>query len=257
MPAAPDLPPMPELDDTDLQTLARAGADALLESGLVAIPTDTQYALSVLASRGDAVMHCYAVKQRPDSEAMPVFISSLDDLDTVATGVDDGVRELAASAWPGSLTLVLPKNPDWHSLAVPSKTVAVRVPDHPVALAVLEAVGEPITGSSANRHSEPPAATSIDVRRTFSTEVETHEVMILPDMGSAPQGTASTILDCTSAPPRIVRAGAVSDAEVERLLAEHLPSEDPEQDLPDAAGLEASPDASAEADTAAPTPDRD
>jgi L-threonylcarbamoyladenylate synthase len=253
MPTTPDLPPMPEppeipaLDEADLQTLARAGAEALQRSGLVAIPTDTQYALSVLASRGDAVMHCYAVKQRPDSEAMPVFISSMDELDTVATDIEDGVRELAASAWPGSLTLVLPKNPAWHSLAVPSKTVAVRMPDHPLALAVLEAVGEPITGSSANRHGEPPAASQVDVRRSFSAELETHEVTILPDMGSAPQGIASTILDCTSAPPRIVRPGATSEEEVDRLIAQYLPQGD------SLAKAESQP----EADPAAPAQDRE
>jgi L-threonylcarbamoyladenylate synthase len=217
------MPPALDLTDADLPAIARAGAAALREGGLVAIPTDTQYALSVLASRGDAVMHCYAVKQRPDSEPMPVLLSSLDDLDTVATGIDDGVRELAASVWPGSLTLVLPKNPEWHSLAVPAKTVAVRIPNHPVALAVLEEIGEPITGSSANRHGEPPASSLEDVTRTFSQEVERNEVTILPTLGQAPQGNASTILDCTSPQPRIVRTGAFPDSEVERLLAEHLP----------------------------------
>ena len=203
----------------DLLPLAQQGAQALRDGRLVAIPTDTQYALSVLARRGDAVMYCYAIKQRPDSEAMPIFLPSLAALDEVATGFDDRVRELAAAVWPGALTLILPRNPNWHSLAVPTKTVAVRIPDHPLTLALLDEIAEPITGSSANRHGEPAALSAEEVGGAFGDEV-----LVLPDAGLLPQGAASTILDCAGPEPRVVRAGAISEVDVDRLLAEYLPT---------------------------------
>ena len=203
----------------DLLPLAQQGAQALRDGRLVAIPTDTQYALSVLARHGGAVMHCYALKGRPDSEAMPIFLPSIDALDTVATDFDDGVRELAAAAWPGALTLILPRNPSWESLAVPSKTVAVRIPDHPLTLALLDEIAEPITGSSANRHGEAAALNADEVRAAFGDEV-----LALPDAGLLPQGAASTILDCVGPEPRVVRAGALSELDVDRLLAEYLPA---------------------------------
>ena len=201
----------------DLLPLAQQGAQALRDGRLVAIPTDTQYALSVLARRGGAVMHCYALKGRPDSEAMPIFLPSIDALDTVATDFGDGVRELAAATWPGALTLILPRNPSWESLAVPSKTVAVRIPDHPLTLALLDEIAEPIPGSSANRHGEPAALNAEEVRAAFGDEV-----LVLPDAGLLPQGVASTILDCVGPEPRVVRAGALSELDVDRLLAEYL-----------------------------------
>lgn len=203
----------------DLLPLAQQGAQALRDGRLVAIPTDTQYALSVLARRGGSVMHCYALKGRPDSEAMPIFLPSIDALDTVATDFDDGVRELAAAAWPGALTLILRRNPSWQSLAVPGKAVAVRIPDHPLTLALLDEIAEPITGSSANRHGETAALNADEVRAAFGDEV-----LVLPDAGLLPQGAASTILDCVGPEPRVVRAGAVSELDVDRLLAEFLPT---------------------------------
>jgi L-threonylcarbamoyladenylate synthase len=203
----------------DLLPLAQQGAKALREGRLVALPTDTQYALSVLARSGGAVMHCYALKNRPDSEAMPIFLPSIDALDTVATDFDDGVRELAAAAWPGALTLILPRNPGWESLAVPTKTVAVRIPDHPLTLTLLDEIAEPITGSSANRHGERAALSEEEVRAAFGDEV-----LVLPDAGLLPQGAASTILDCVGPEPRVVRAGAVSEFDIDRLLAEFLPT---------------------------------
>lgn len=201
----------------DLTTTAHTAAEALRQGRLVAVPTDTQYALSALASHGGAVMHCYALKQRPDSEPMPILLPSADALDTVATNVSDGVRALARAAWPGALTLVLPRRMQWHSLAATGDTVAVRVPDHPLALAILDDLGEPITGSSANQHGKPAARTAEDVERAFGDEV-----LALPPLGVLPGGAASTILDCTDGAPRIVREGAVPGAEVERLVAAHL-----------------------------------
>ena len=200
-----------------LMALAAQGAETLRGGGLVAFPTDTHYALSVLAAHGPAIMRCYALKGRPDSEPMPIFLPSLSALDTVAAEVPDAIRALAEAAWPGPLTLVLSRNPEWRSLAAPGKTVAVRIPDHPLALALLASIGEPITGSSANRHGEEPAGTPEAIHELFADAVT-----ILPPLGLPPVGVPSTVLDCTGSEPRITRSGAMADDRVAELLSRHL-----------------------------------
>lgn len=200
-----------------LSTLIGRGIDALTSGGLIGLPTDTQYALSALASDGAAVMRCYALKQRPDDDAMPIFLPSLEWLDRVALGVSPAARALAEEVWPGAVTLVLARNPDWRSLAVSGKTVAVRIPDHPLALGLLAALDEPLTGSSANRHGAPPAIRANDVHESFGEAIS-----VLPELGVLPQGTASTILAWDDAEPRILRSGALSDEEVAALLQRHL-----------------------------------
>ena len=193
------------------------GVDALTGGGLIGLPTDTQYSLSALASDGAAVMHCYALKQRPDDDAMPIFLPSLAWLDRVAIDVPAAARALAEEVWPGALTLVLQRNPEWRSLAVPGKTVAVRIPNHPLALQLLAALDEPITGSSANRHGDPPALRANDVHASFGDAVT-----VLPELGLLPQGTASTILAWSDAEPRILRPGALTTEQIDVLLQRHL-----------------------------------
>ena len=189
-------------------------ARVLREGGIVAVPTDTQYGLAALASHGAAIMRLFALKQRSDDQALPIFIPDQSWLDTVATHVSEDVRSLIDTIWPGGLTLVLRRNADWHSLAVPGETVAVRIPDHPIARTLLTAVAEPITGTSANRHGRPAAATPEAVGETFGDEVE-----ILPPGDVTPQGQPSTILDCTGVDPHIVRGGIVGEEQIRAILA--------------------------------------
>lgn len=200
-----------------LTTFLDRGIAALNSSGLIGLPTDTQYALSALASDGAAVMRCYALKQRPDDDAMPILLPSLDWLDRVATDIAPAARALAQEVWPGAITLVLTRNPEWRSLAVPGKTVAVRIPNHPLALALLAALDEPITGSSANRHGEPAALRANDVQTAFGDAVT-----VLPEFGLPPSGVGSTILAWSDAEPRILRPGALSSEQIEALLRRHL-----------------------------------
>ena len=159
-------------------------------------------------------MHCYALKQRPDDDAMPIFLPSLAWLDRVALDVPAAARALVEEVWPGALTLVLQRNPEWRSLAVPGKTVAVRIPNHPLALRLLAALDEPITGSSANRHGDPPALRANDVHASFGDAVT-----VLPELGLLPQGTASTILAWSDAEPRILRPGALTTEQIDVCFA--------------------------------------
>ena len=200
-----------------LTTFLDRAIATLTSSGLIGLPTDTQYALSALAGDGAAVMRCYALKQRPDDDAMPIFLPSLDWLDRVATDIAPAARALAQEVWPGAITLVLKRNPDWRSLAVPGKTVAVRIPNHPLALGLLAALDEPLTGSSANRHGEPPALRANDVQAAFADAVT-----VLPELGLPPSGVGSTILAWSDAEPRILRPGALTNEQIEALLRRHL-----------------------------------
>ncbi len=198
-----------------LPVLAEQAAVVLRHGGMVALPTDTQYALAVLAEHGAAVMRLFDLKGRPDDQALPILLPDPSWLDVVATDVPEAARAVAAAFWPGPLTLVLARNPAWRSLAVPGSTVAVRIPDHPLARAVLAAVAAPITGTSANRHNDPPPTTPDAIRDLFADAVQ-----VLPPLAVMPQGVASTILDCTVAPPRILRAGALPGAAIQRVLTE-------------------------------------
>lgn len=200
-----------------LASLVLPAVETLRAGGLLALPTDTQYALAVLAADGAAVMRCYALKQRPDDDPMPIFLPSLRWLDRVAVDVPAAARAVAKDVWPGPLTLVLSRNPQWRSLAAPSKTVAVRIPDHPLALALLAALDEPVTGSSANRQGQSAALRAADAHASFGDAVS-----VLPELGVLPNGEASTMLDWTGAKPRVIRPGALAPEDVEALLQRHL-----------------------------------
>ena len=193
-------------------------AAILRGGGLVAVPTDTQYGIAALADQDVAIRRLFALKGRPPGEALPIFLPDRNWLEVVCQEVPEWVRGLTEAAWPGPLTLVLKRRPSWRSAAVPGETVAVRVPSHPVALALLATLGAPITGTSANRHGQPAATRTADVRQAFGDALP-----VLPEMGRAPQGQASTVLDCREDAPRVLRHGALSESRVSALLGRWAP----------------------------------
>ena len=208
------------------------------------MPTDTQYGLAAVASDDNAVGRVFRLKRRPGGENLPVFLPPSRwrvHLSEIAEPLDERVETLAAASWPGALTLIVPKRDDWPTRAVDGSTIALRIPDHPVAAAVLDLIDAPLTGTSANLHGEAAALTSNDVRRQFrgelssSTASETlHILHILEDGGVPPAGAASTILDCSGRLPRILRRGADLPPMVGELLA----------DLWGLASLDAAPESS-------------
>ena len=197
------------------------------QSGVLALPTDTQYALSAVASDDDAVRQIFRLKRRPGGENLPVFLPPARwraHLEEIAEPLDERALTLAEAAWPGALTLIVAKRPDWHTRAVEGGTIALRIPDHPVAAAALDLIDAPLTGTSANLHGEPAALTADDVRRQFAEHLSglpSRETLhILGEGGVAPAGAASTILDCTGRSPRVLRRGAALAPRVSELLAE-------------------------------------
>ena len=200
----------------------------LRRSGVVALPTDTQYALSGVANDDLAVAAVFRLKRRPGGENLPVFLPPSrwrEHLAAMAEPLDERVLALAESAWPGAVTLIVNKRAEWSTRAVDGGTIALRIPDHPVAATVLDLLDAPLTGTSANIHGEPASLTADDVRRQFdgagSVGGHSESLHILGEGGVLPAGTASTILDCTGRMPRVLRRGPMLSAKVGELLMRH------------------------------------
>nr|WP_245701320.1 L-threonylcarbamoyladenylate synthase [Sanguibacter gelidistatuariae] len=177
--------------------------------GLVVLPTDTVYGIGADAFNPDAVSALLAAKGRGRQMPPPVLVGSLATLDGLATEVPDDARALATHFWPGALTLILTAQPSlaW-DLGETFGTVALRMPDHPTALALLARTG-PMAVSSANRTGSPAALTAQDAHAQLGVSV-----MVYLDAGLAPGGVASTIVDATGPVLRVVRPGAITLAEL-------------------------------------------
>jgi L-threonylcarbamoyladenylate synthase len=181
-------------------------ARILAEGGLVAFPTDTVYGVGAHAFQPDAVERIYVAKTRPRDKAIPILLARADDLPLVAERITETAWLLAERFWPGGLTLVLPRKanvPDGVSAGGP--TAAVRVPDHPVPLALIAALGAPLAATSANLSGRPSPVTAQEVEAELGERIE-----LILDGGRCPGGIPSTVLDLTTDPPTILRAGAIS-----------------------------------------------
>lgn len=176
----------------------------LRKGGLVAFPTDTVYGLGALALDGKAVESIYAAKGRPAEKAIPVLLGDVDDLDQVAEYIPGAALKLAARFWPGPLTLVIPKKSTVPQAVSATDTVGVRVPDHAVARALLRASG-PLAVSSANLSDQPSPSTAKEVLAQLDGRIH-----LILDGGKTPGGVPSTVVDCTTVEPVILRAGPLS-----------------------------------------------
>lgn len=190
------------LDATPQENVRRAAA-LLSEGGLVAFPTDTVYGLGADAFNQAAVLRIYAAKGRPSNKAIAVLLPSAADLDQVAGLISPEALRLAEKFWPGPLTLVVPKNPRVPDV-VAGATVGVRVPDHAVALALLDLSG-PLAVTSANLSGDVSPVTAGEVLQQLDGRLE-----LILDGGSSPGGLASTVVDCTQSGLVVLRPGPLS-----------------------------------------------
>jgi len=184
--------------------IAQAAA-ILAAGGVVAFPTDTVYGLAVDPRQPAAVDRLYEVKGRDRGVAIPLIAASLEQARAAAMF---GTREqrLAEAFWPGPLSIVVPAS----AAVVPALrgaggTVAVRVPDHRVARALAQSLGFPITATSANLSGEPAATSGDALSEALMTRLDA-----VLDVGAAPGGPPSTIIELTDEGPRLVRAGAIA-----------------------------------------------
>jgi len=151
-----------------------AAVKALARGGLVAFPTDTVYGVGAHAFIPEAVDRIYKAKVRPREKAIPILIAKAEDLHLVAVEVPRTARLLIERFWPGGLTLVLPKNPSVPKEVSPGPTVAVRIPDNPIALAIIESLGAPMAVTSANISGHPSPVTAQEVEEELGGENRTY-----------------------------------------------------------------------------------
>ena len=188
----------------DRHALLRAAA-ILRSGGIVAYPTDTLYGLAANPASAAAMAQLYRIKGRPVDLAIPLIASGIAQIEAAGGALGPATRRLAEAYWPGPLTLVIPAWPGLDpSVHAGRGTVAIRVPDHPVACMLAEACGWPITATSANKSGEPSTMAPEAVRLALAADLDG-----LIDGGPSPGGPPSTIVDASGGVPRLVRAGAV------------------------------------------------
>ena len=193
--------------------IARA-AQTLAAGGLAAFPTETVYGLGADATNGAAVARLYDAKERPSFN--PLIAHVADTAAALALArFDPAAERLAAAFWPGPLTLVLPKRADCPVADLATAgldTIAVRVPSHPIARAILTAFGRPVVAPSANRSGHVSPTTAQHVLSDLRGRIE-----LIVDGGPTPMGLESTIVACLDR-PLLLRPGALAREEIERLV---------------------------------------
>ena len=205
--------------------LLERAVSVLLQGGLVAFPTDTLYALGAHGLMPTAVERVFQAKERPAGMALPLLLAGVEDLEKVAVDVPPQAWDFAERFWPGGLTMILRKTPSVpYEVTAGGETLAVRVPNHPVARELIGAVGVPLTGTSANRSGEAEPVTADEVRRQMAGRVD-----LVLDYGPCPLSGASTIIDVTGDSLRIVREGVVSPGLLTRIWPSEAGAAQPER----------------------------
>ncbi len=190
-----------QMEPADLERAVRH----LKNGGVVAIPTDTLYGLAADIFNPAALDRVFAVKVRSEDQALPVLIGAWEQVEKVAKDTSSRVKALADRFWPGRLTLVVLKSegvPD--RLTAGGPTVALRMPEHPVPIELINGLGGPITGTSANLSGGPDPANLEELTAQIGGRVD-----YIVKSGPAPMGTPSTVVDITSQPPLLLRQGAI------------------------------------------------
>lgn len=201
----------------ELNTEAIKKAGELLRAGeVVAIPTETVYGLAANAYDGNAVSKIFKAKGRPQDNPLIVHIAKVETLSDLVAEVPKAAKKLAAAFWPGPLTMILPKSekiPDAVSAGLP--TVAVRMPSHPVAHAVIEAAGVPLAAPSANLSGSPSPTNA-----KYVLEDMHDRIPLILDGGSSAVGVESTVITLATARPRVLRPGGITVEQLRALLGE-------------------------------------
>jgi len=215
-----------------------AAAAALRGGGLAAFPTETVYGLGADATNGRAVAALFEAKGRPRFNPLIVHVATLAAAEALGHLTETGAK-LAEAFWPGPLTLVLAKQPGCPVAELATAgldTIAVRVPAHPVAQALLQAAGMPVAAPSANRSGHVSPTTAEHVATDFGAASGDAMPMIL-DGGTATVGLESTVVDATGADPVVLRLGAVAREDIVRVLGRPVALATGEEGKPASPGM--------------------
>ena len=196
----------------DPRALDRA-LEILQAGGLVAFPTDTVYGVGSLAFDAQGIDQLYQVKERQHTKAIPILLSRPEQLSQVSGEINVTVARLSERFWPGPLTLVLPRSTQLPANISQYTTIGVRIPDHPVALALIDRAG-PLAVTSANLSGERNSRTAQEVFEQLAGRIP-----LILDGGKTPGGAPSTIVDCTTPQLKILRSGPISKQELMAALS--------------------------------------
>lgn len=186
--------------------------DVLQNGGAIVFPTDTVYGLASLPFKEEYVERLYRIKGRNSSRAIAVLISDLNELEFVSLSPSKTALLLAERFWPGPLTLIVPRHPSLPDTLSSLPTIGVRVPNHPVALALLRMTG-PLAVTSANLSGESNTNSAQEALAQLNGKVH-----LIIDGGQTPGGIPSTVVDCTSEEVVILRPGPISMDDIYKVL---------------------------------------
>jgi L-threonylcarbamoyladenylate synthase len=195
----------------------KKGVKILQKDGVIAFPTDTVYGLGADAFNSTAVARIYEIKNRPQYQPFPLLIADVKQLTTLAEPIQEIAWFLARRFWPGGLTLVLSKKNSVPTYLASRPTIAVRIPNHPVCQALIQHLGNPLIGTSANISGQPAALTAEEVEQQLGGKID-----LIINGGQCPGGKESTIVDTTHEPPVILRQGIIPSQEIDKAYKEYL-----------------------------------
>lgn len=189
-------------------------ASVLRDGGVAVVPTDSVYGICCAAVHGNpGHARIFDIKRRDRAQTLPWFVADIDDLRVYGREVPDWALRLAQAQWPGALTLVVRASEavpvEYAQLTPDGPTIALRVPNSELCRALVRSLGCPLAQTSANTHGAPAATTGHGVEPAIVAAAD-----LTLDGGAAPVGVASTIVDATGARPRVLRSGALTEADV-------------------------------------------
>jgi len=191
----------------------------LRRNGIIAVPTETFYALAVNPFQPEALVRLFALKDRAPEKPVLVMVAEPNMLPQVVREIPEIANRLMARFWPGPLTIIFPSLPHLSRLLTGGTgTIGVRQPRQSLICRLISALGHPITGTSANRAGYRPLVRADEVAREFGDHLD-----LILEAGPCPGGLPSTIVDVTNASPRLVRAGAIPPAELAEIMPELSP----------------------------------
>ena len=217
----------------------KLAATLLHNEGIVAFPTETVYGLGALASNKNAIKRIYKVKGRPKNNPLIVHIYKIEQLLSIVENIPLDAMRLTKKYWPGPLTIVLPYNTSSNISSVARaglSTVALRMPNHPVALKLLKTVDAPLIAPSANisQHLSPTSAQH--VKNDLSSKLDQKNDMIL-DSGNTEIGLESTVIDFTKTIPKVLRPGGLNISLINKIVKTTYDDSNINEEKPESPGL--------------------
>ncbi|MDO8886087.1 L-threonylcarbamoyladenylate synthase [Candidatus Oleimmundimicrobium sp.] len=202
-----------DCENPELAVIEEA-ADILKAGGLVAFPTETVYGLGADTFNPEAVERIFKIKGRPFDKPLAICISNVADLDFLVEEVPEFAKNIIDRFWPGPLTLIFKKRETVFSQATCGRaTVGIRFPKNKITLSLIASVGRPLVLTSANISGIPSSIEAQQVLNDIGKNID-----LILDGGKTELGVESTILDLTTAPPTIIREGAITVKEIEKVL---------------------------------------